>query len=161
VRRPRPYRYRLPPTAHCETKDCAVSFYSGHASTAFAAAVAGSYLFAESAPDPRSRYAMWGFELTLASATANLRVRGGLHYYSDVLVGALVGTGIGVLVPVLHGERYHPDGYELASGAGGVVLGSTLSQLLPASEGSSETIAWSLAPMAFHAGSGLQVRGAF
>jgi len=160
-RRPRPYSYQLPPGAACETKDCAVSFYSGHASTAFTAAVAGSYLFAESAPNRGSRDAMWGLEMTLASATANLRVRGGMHYYSDVLVGALVGTGLGVAIPVLHGERYRPDARELAFAGGGLLVGVALSQLLPAGNDSDRAASWDLAPMAFRAGSGLQLRGRF
>jgi hypothetical protein len=161
VRRPRPFTYQLPPRAHCATKDCDVSFYSGHASTAFAAAVAGSYLFAESAPDRGSRYAMWGFELALASATANLRVRGGMHYYSDVLVGALVGSGVGVLIPVLHGERYRPDAWELASAGGGLVTGALISQWLPTGSAASEAASWSITPLTFRAGSGLALHGVF
>ena len=161
VRRPRPYTYRLPPGTPCKTRDCAVSFYSGHAATSFTAAVAGSYLFAASAKDRGSRDAMWGFELALAGATANLRVRAGMHYYSDVLTGAIVGTGIGVLVPVLHGERYRPSGVELASGAGGLVLGTAISQFLPCEEPVFATAAWSVAPLPVRAGSGLQVRGMF
>jgi len=160
VRRPRPYTYQLPPGAPCKTRDCDVSFYSGHASTAFAAAVAGSYLFAESAPDRGSRYAMWGFELALASATANLRVRGGMHYYSDVLVGALVGSGVGVLIPVLHGERYRPDAWELVSAGGGLVVGVAISQFVPA-DSAPVAASWTLTPVAFRAGSGLALRGAF
>lgn len=161
VRRPRPYTYHLPPGTHCKTCDCAVSFYSGHAATSFTAAVAGSYLFAESAKDRGSRDAMWGFELALAGATANLRVRAGMHYYSDVLTGAIVGTGIGVLVPVLHGEHYRPDGVEVASAAGGLVLGTALSQLLPFDDEALAGETWALAPLNVRAGSGLQVRGVF
>ncbi len=161
VRRPRPFTYQLPPGTHCRTRDCDVSFYSGHASTAFAAAVAGSYLFAESAPDRGSRYAMWGFELTLATATANLRVRGGMHYYSDVLVGALVGSSVGVVIPVLHGERYRPDGWEFASAGGGLVTGAVISQLLPGVGDATEAASWTVTPVAFRAGSGLALRGVF
>jgi len=163
VRRPRPYTYQLQPGAACETKDCSVSFYSGHASTAFAAAVAGSYLFAESARDRGSRYAMWGFELALASATSNLRVRGGMHYYSDVLVGALAGTSVGIVVPVLHGERYRPDPWEFAAAGAGLLVGVSISQWLPSegSQASRGTASWSVLPVAFRAGSGLQVRGRF
>ncbi len=161
VRRPRPYTYRLPPGTHCKTRDCAVSFYSGHAATSFTAAVAGSYLFAESAKDRGSRDAMWGFELALAGATANLRVRAGMHYYSDVITGAIVGAGIGVLVPVLHGERYRPDGVELASAGGGLVVGTALSQFLPFDEIADANASWSVIPLAVRSGSGVQVRGSF
>jgi membrane-associated phospholipid phosphatase len=161
VRRPRPLSYRLAPGEHCATKDCYVSFYSGHTATAFTAAVAGSYLFAESARDRGSRYGMWGFELALASATANLRVRAGMHYYSDVLVGAIAGTSIGVLVPVLHGERYRPDAGELASASGGLVFGAILSQFLPTDAIARDLAQLNLTPLAVRGGSGLALQGEF
>jgi membrane-associated phospholipid phosphatase len=130
VARPRPYTYAIqgPPVGD---RDRYVSFYSGHASTTFAAAVTGSYLFAEAAPDPGSRYIIWGSELFLASATATLRTRAGKHYYSDVVVGALVGLGLGVGEVLLHGAEYAPEPAEYAVGAGGIVLGAALARLLP------------------------------
>ena len=39
---------------------------------------------------------------TGAAATATLRVMGDMHYATDVLMGAAVGTTVGVLVPLLH-----------------------------------------------------------
>jgi membrane-associated phospholipid phosphatase len=129
-RRPRPYTYRYLDDSRADD-DWYVSFYSGHSSTAFSSAVAGSYLFAESAPNRASRVAMWGAELTLASATAMLRVRAGKHYYSDVVVGMLMGIGLGIGVPVLNGARYRPEAGELIAAGGGVVLGTTTAALLP------------------------------
>jgi membrane-associated phospholipid phosphatase len=128
--RPRPYTYRYLDDSQADD-DWYVSFYSGHSSTAFSSAVAGSYLFAESAPNRASRAAMWGVELTLASATAMLRIRAGKHYYSDVLVGMLVGIGLGVGVPVLNGARHRPEAAELIAAGGGIVLGTTTAALLP------------------------------
>jgi membrane-associated phospholipid phosphatase len=132
-RRPRPYTYRYMDDSAADD-DWYVSFYSGHSSTAFSTAVSGSYLFAESAPNRASRVAMWGAELTLASATAMLRVRAGKHYYSDVVVGMLMGVGLGIGVPVLHGARYRPEAMELIAAGGGVVLGTTTAALLPFSQ---------------------------
>jgi membrane-associated phospholipid phosphatase len=129
-RRPRPYTYRYLDASQADD-DWYVSFYSGHSSTAFSSAVAGSYLFAESAQNRASRVVMWGAELTLASATAMLRVRAGKHYYSDVVVGMLMGIGLGVGVPVLNGARYRPEALELIAAGGGVVLGTTTAALLP------------------------------
>lgn len=40
-----------------------------------------------------------------AAATATLRVMGDMHYVSDVVVGAGVGTLVGTLVPLLHYRR--------------------------------------------------------
>jgi len=111
--------------------DAHLSFYSGHSSTSFAAAVSGAFLFAEGAPDEASRCVMWATEFALAAATANFRVRAGKHYYSDVLVGALVGSALGVSVPLLSGASYAPTALEYASMGGGLVVGATLSQIVP------------------------------
>jgi hypothetical protein len=114
--------------------DAGLSFYSGHAALSFAAAVSGSYLYARRTPDARARALMWGVELGLATATANLRVRAGRHFYSDVLVGALLGSAAGVAVPLLHsepGHRYRPSGADAAAMAAGVSAGALVSQLVP------------------------------
>jgi membrane-associated phospholipid phosphatase len=107
VRRPRPYVYsddpRIQTYARAEGADSHLSFYSGHASTTFAAAIAGSYLFAQRSNDVSARAFVWGFTLTTAAATATLRTRAGKHFYSDVLVGAVIGAAFGVGVPYLHG----------------------------------------------------------
>src|SRR6185436_20639529 len=87
VARPRPYTYNLDPAARAQVehspRDSQRSFYSGHASTTFAAAVAGAYLFSQSSDDPAARTAVWAGSLMLAGATSNLRVRAGKHFYSD------------------------------------------------------------------------------
>ena len=61
------------------------SFPSGHAATAFAAAVAIGVLF------PRLRWPLVG----LAVFVAFSRVYLGVHYWLDVLVGSLLGVAIG------------------------------------------------------------------
>ncbi len=117
VGRPRPYVYsddpRLAAYAEHQGKDSHLSFFSGHASTTFAASVAGSYLFAQASTDKAARAGVWGFEVALAAATARLRTRAGKHFYSDVIVGAIVGAGVGYLVPRLHGgPAYSPSAAE-------------------------------------------------
>lgn len=130
VQRPRPYVYN--PHVGEAGIDSRLSFYSGHASLAFSSAVAGGYLFGATSGDSRARALFWGLELALATATANLRVRAGRHFYSDVIVGALVGAGLGVLVPWLHQEapgRYRVRAEELYAMAAGVLAGAAASQL--------------------------------
>jgi hypothetical protein len=163
--RPRPYTYRFPAGTEPDD-DWYVSFYSGHSSTAFASAIAGSYLFAESAPDRTSRLFMWGTELALASATATLRTRAGKHYYSDVIVGGLVGIGVGIGVPVLNGARYRPEPAELATAGGGLVVGIVTAALLPFDQddppSAQEDVAWALAPTVLGPGAGgVSVAGRF
>ncbi len=138
VQRPRPYTYHPDPRvkkfASEAGKDTRLSFYSGHASTAFAAAVAGSYLFAANSDDRDARAVMWFTEVMLATATANLRVRAGRHFYSDIVLGAIVGSAIGFIVPALHEDEagvLRPSGREWAGIAGGIILGASLSQLWP------------------------------
>ena len=108
VRRARPYTHNADPRveayARREGGDARLSFYSGHASTAFAAAVAGGSLFAHASNDTAARTAVWGTGLALAGATSALRVRAGKHFTSDVVVGALVGAAIGWAVPAVQGH---------------------------------------------------------
>ncbi|MGC4094805.1 MAG: phosphatase PAP2 family protein [Polyangiaceae bacterium] len=158
AQRPRPYVYGAG-RANESPRDHYVSFYSGHSSTSFAAATAGAYLFAESSLDPGSRAALWGLEFMLASTTASLRTRAGKHYYSDVLVGAAVGTSFGVLVPLLHGAERRPEPIELGAAALGLGVGLTLSQLMRFD--SESLAAWNCAPLASPASVGLQAARAF
>jgi membrane-associated phospholipid phosphatase len=75
------------------------SFYSGHTSTAFAALTA-------SAMTLRLRYGErvwpWLVALFIGSSVAVERVAAGRHFPTDVLVGAVVGSGVGIVVPALH-----------------------------------------------------------
>lgn len=171
VQRPRPYNYRsdarVVEFAREAGKDSHVSFYSGHASTAFAAAVAGSYVFASGSADREIKALVWLFEMTLASTTAQLRVRAGRHFYSDVLTGAVVGSAIGFLVPALHADEggpYQPSSLEWMSLAGGVVLGTAVGQLLPLASDIRVPLvpaSMRLVPMADEHGTGVALAGWF
>jgi membrane-associated phospholipid phosphatase len=107
VGRERPFVHALPEadkphTAH--PSDNNVSFYSGHATLAFAMAVSGGTV----ASMRRYRLApwIWGGGLALAAATAYLRIAADRHYASDVATGAVVGSLTGFGVPYLfHNPR--------------------------------------------------------
>jgi len=77
-----------------------LSFWSGHTTTAFSAAAAAGYVA------QLRGYESWpwiyavGF--TAAGAVSYFRVAGDKHWMTDVVVGAVMGTGIGFLVPWLH-----------------------------------------------------------
>lgn len=135
VQRPRPYAYHRDPRvaayAASQGKDSHLSFYSGHAALAFTAATTGGYLFATRSQSTGARAAIWGSGATVAAATSVLRVRAGKHYYSDVLVGAALGVGVGFLVPRLHHDGISLSGAEVGAIAGGLVLGTAISALLP------------------------------
>lgn len=74
------------------------SFPSGHASTAFAAAVALSLVVPRAAP----------FALTLAALVAYSRVYLGVHYWTDILAGAVLGTLVALAVVRAWPARLRP-----------------------------------------------------
>jgi membrane-associated phospholipid phosphatase len=133
----RPYMYRVPSAAaHVELQrtDAYLSFYSGHASTAFAAAIGGSYLFTAAHPDSAANPWLWGIESAMATATAIWRVRAGKHFYSDVAVGAVVGSTLGVGIPLLEGVHHLPSATDMAFAGGGVILGGLAAVVAPFEE---------------------------
>lgn len=109
LHRPRPY------ARYC-VADCAddmdfhkshVSFFSGHTALAFSFAVsAGTIASMRSYP-----HAGWvlGSGLAIATTTGYLRMAADRHYFTDVLVGAVVGSAIGWAVPKLSGMRDVPN----------------------------------------------------
>jgi hypothetical protein len=176
VQRPRPYTYNTDPRVEeverAQGKDSRLSFYSAHAAIGFGSAVTGSYIYGARTADANARAVVWGVELATAAATANLRVRAGKHFYSDVIIGSLVGAGIGFLVPALHadeGAMYTPSGREYAAMAAGVVVGVVGSQLLPLHDdvlvrlggGEVTPVTMQLQPMALPDGAGLAAVGTF
>lgn len=69
----------------------------------------------------------------MATATSNLRVRAGLHFYSDVILGGLIGSAVGYAVPALHaqGKPYALSRSDLAMAGVGMVAGAVISEALP------------------------------
>jgi membrane-associated phospholipid phosphatase len=103
VGRKRPLTYDSSWTeADRSSADASLSFYSGHSATAFAMATATSRIFMIRHPDSDWVVPLWLGSEALAATTAVLRVESGKHFWSDVAVGALVGSAVGYLVPQLH-----------------------------------------------------------
>ena len=103
VRRPRPFTYNPDAPEDKKSKyDAGLSFYSGHSAISFTMATAAAYTWQLRHPHGSSKYVVWGGTMSLAVATAGLRVIGGKHFYSDVLVGSVVGVVVGLVVPALH-----------------------------------------------------------
>lgn len=78
------------------------AFPSGH--TTPLAAIAGARLFTSlNTPSPAGfRWTSFGIAETLAFTTAILRVQAGMHSWSDVGTGLLLGHALGLLVAVAH-----------------------------------------------------------
>lgn len=173
VQRPRPYMYSRDPAVQRFAKeqgdDGYLSFYSGHSALSFGSAVTGAYLLGASGANKTARAFAWSGGLMLASATANLRVRSGKHFYSDVVIGSLIGIAVGYVVPALHADDkpYTPSGQEIAAGAAGVLGGLLISSLLPLEKRTSELDAGkpglikslSLSPMPVTGGFGFALGG--
>ena len=126
ARRPRPYAHREdpPPGKRLDTEDARESFFSGHASSSFCMAVAtGTIAFAR-----KEKNAGWvlGSGLALAATTSYLRIAADRHYFTDALVGAVVGSAAGFLVPHLHRPADQPASTRLEPVALGRGAGFTL-----------------------------------
>ncbi len=103
VRRPRPYTYNpeVEPLQK-QIKDARRSFFSGHTSNAAANSFFTAQLYHDYYPARRGDGWVWVSAAVLPAITGSTRVLSGNHYWSDVVVGYLVGAGIGVLVPTLY-----------------------------------------------------------
>ncbi len=86
VRRPTPVLEGLPPLGGAPSS---LSFPSAHATSSFACATAMTRIAPEAA-----------ILFVLAAAIAAGRPYLGMHYPSDVLGGALLGTALGLVVPL-------------------------------------------------------------
>lgn len=89
----RPYPYNPEVLLARKTQpDARRSFYSGHAATTFASAVFSAQIFSDYFPESRWKPLVWGTALTGAGLVAYLRVRGGMHFPTDVQTGAVMGS---------------------------------------------------------------------
>lgn len=100
--RPRPYAHFCEPSSRedLEQPDAHRSFFSGHASKAFAGAVAAGTL-AHYRGLPNEGW-VWSAGLAMATTTGLLRIVADKHYATDVAAGAVTGALVGWLLPRLH-----------------------------------------------------------
>ena len=78
------------------------SFFSGHTSATAAATFFAAQMYADYHPDSPYKPAVWAVAAGIPAVVGYLRVAGGKHYPSDVIVGYVVGAGVGLLVPYIH-----------------------------------------------------------
>lgn len=119
----RPYLY-TGGAAGIDAEEDAVSFPSGHTTMAFAAAAVNTYLFAELLPDSPWFLPWAGLNYALAAATGALRVASGMHFVTDVVAGALLGSACGYGIPLLRAALLRGGGRKVsfAASADGVRL---------------------------------------
>ena len=103
ARRTRPYAYNpAVPLSQKRVKDTRRSFFSGHTSNAAVNSFFTAQVYADFYPEREERGWVWVSAALLPAVTGTTRVLSGNHYWTDVLVGYVVGAGIGVLVPRLY-----------------------------------------------------------
>jgi membrane-associated phospholipid phosphatase len=78
------------------------SFFSGHSSVTFAFAVLLSKTYTDIYGKNIWSKIIWVTSLSAATATAWARVEAGVHYPTDVIAGALIGSAIGYFIPEFH-----------------------------------------------------------
>jgi membrane-associated phospholipid phosphatase len=106
--RTRPYLYNTDFTSEerfafqDEAPNATTSFFSGHSSVTFAFAVLLSKTYTDIYGKNIWSKIIWVTSLSAATATAWARVEAGVHYPTDVIAGAIVGSAIGYFIPELH-----------------------------------------------------------
>lgn len=103
----RPYPYMYGPAPYPGQNGDGVnyaSFPSGHTAVPMAAAVSAAWLFARRHPNSRWRWVLWAAGPALALAAGAAQIGASNHFPTDVLAGAAIGAGVGVLDPWLHGR---------------------------------------------------------
>ncbi len=78
------------------------SFPSGHSTLAFASAVFFAKVYNDYFNDSEHISYVWGGALIAAGLVGTYRILAGVHFPSDVIAGALIGSAIGYAIPEIH-----------------------------------------------------------
>jgi membrane-associated phospholipid phosphatase len=118
-------------TIDCEGNVRYRSFFSGHSTFAFASAglVCTHHIKLELLGGPYDALSCGG-ALAVAGMTATFRVMGDMHYATDAITGALLGSALGFGIPLLHYGFGHSPApafgrVQLGPAAGGAALTGT------------------------------------
>ncbi|MDI6766442.1 MAG: phosphatase PAP2 family protein [Bacteroidota bacterium] len=117
VERIRPFAYNPNvPLEKKTTRDARRSFFSGHSTSAFASAVFFSTVYNDYFPNSEwTPYIFWG-SLATASLVGFMRHESGQHFPTDVITGALIGSAIGYIIPMLHRVKNNDPTVSLSLG---------------------------------------------
>jgi membrane-associated phospholipid phosphatase len=123
--RERPFVHALsadqkPMTAH--PSDNNVSFFSSHTTWVFALAASSGTV--ATMRGYRLAPVVWAVGAPVALATGWLRIAADRHYFTDVAVGAVVGSAVGIVIPLaLHGREPTASGVTVGAGSSPLSIG--------------------------------------
>jgi hypothetical protein len=103
ITRYRPYIYN--PQVPADKKlnpDAKMSFFSNHTAAAFASAVFISTVYSDYNPSSKLMPYIWAGSLLAASTIGYFRYEAGMHYPTDIIAGAVIGSAIGYIIPWMH-----------------------------------------------------------
>lgn len=103
VNRSRPYVYNtsLPANQRME-KNAQRSFFAGHTAATASATFFAAKVFSDFNPDSKLKPYIWTAAALVPATVAYLRIKAGMHFLSDNLLGYAVGAASGILIPELH-----------------------------------------------------------
>jgi len=103
AKRTRPYAYSdETPIEKRTTTEARVSFYSGHTAITAAISFFTANVFTTYISNKTTQVLIWSAAALYPAITGYLRVDSANHFPTDVIVGYVLGTGIGLLIPALH-----------------------------------------------------------
>ncbi|WP_394831216.1 phosphatase PAP2 family protein [Pendulispora rubella] len=125
VGRPRPRVYGDDaPLDERTDANAARSFFSGHVADTVATSVAGLRTF-QRLGKPTLGWVLFGVGIAGSSLVGLSRVASGAHFPSDVIAGAAIGTGMGLVLPAIHESGVQMLPFVGADG-GGLMVGGRL-----------------------------------
>jgi len=78
------------------------SFYAGHVQVVATPTFFIAKVYADYHPDSKIKWVFYGIASVATGATAYMRLRGGQHFPTDILLGTVTGALAGILVPQFH-----------------------------------------------------------
>lgn len=104
--RPAAYNRDVPMVEKTKSAKFRKSFYSQHTALASSSVFFLATVYSAYHSGSKWEPYVWGGALCSASLVGYLRIKAGMHFPTDVLVGALIGGFTGYLVPRIH-ENHH------------------------------------------------------
>lgn len=81
------------------------SFYSGHVAATATATFFAAKVFSDFNPNSKWKPVVWTTAAVIPAVAGYYRLDAGKHFLTDILLGYVIGTATGILVPELHKRR--------------------------------------------------------